>query len=122
MKGLQYHESFNLDCCNVIIDGGAVTAAAGSQMMELYQFTDTYNQTVVGGGGATVSLGGYVTGGGHSILAPRHGLAADQVLEMEVVTPQGEILTINECNNPDLFWAMRGVRCHPGRRYANELT
>lgn len=29
---------------------------------------------------------------------------------MEIVTPQGEILTLNECQNTDLFWAMRGVR------------
>jgi hypothetical protein len=36
-------------------------------------------------------------------------MGADQVLEMEIVTPRGEILTINECQNQDLFWAMRGV-------------
>lgn len=36
-------------------------------------------------------------------------MAADQVLEMEIVTPGGDILTINECQNEDLFWAMRGV-------------
>ena len=33
----------------------------------------------------------------------------DQVLEMEIVTPGGHILTIDECQNEDLFWAMRGV-------------
>jgi hypothetical protein len=26
-----------------------------------------------------------------------------------VVTPGGEILTLNECQNQDLFWAIRGV-------------
>ena len=56
----------------------------------------------------TVGLGGYITGGGHSLLAPHYGLAIDQVLELEMVTPKGEIITANECQNQDLFWAMRG--------------
>ncbi|RKP04460.1 hypothetical protein THASP1DRAFT_21097, partial [Thamnocephalis sphaerospora] len=56
----------------------------------------------------TVSTGGYITGGGHSILSAKFGLAADQVVEMEVVTPKGELLILNECQNTDLFWAMRG--------------
>lgn len=79
------------------------------QMWDLYSALDAINQTVVGGGGKTVSLGGYLTGAGHGLLAPRYGLAADQVYEMEVVTPSGEIVTANECQNQDLFWAMRGV-------------
>ena len=36
-------------------------------------------------------------------------MAADHVLEMEIVSPGGNILTLNECQNQDLFWAMRGV-------------
>jgi FAD/FMN-containing dehydrogenase len=79
------------------------------QMWELYNALDALNQTVVGGGGKTVSMGGYLTGAGHGLLAPRYGLAADRVLEMEVVTPKGDIVTANECQNQDLFWAMRGV-------------
>ena len=66
----------------------------------------------MGGNSATVGVGGYLTGGGHSALSATYGLAADQVLEMEMVTPGGDILTLNECQNEDLFWAMRGVcRC-----------
>lgn len=64
---------------------------------------------MVGGTSKSVSVGGYLTGGGHSILSPRYGLGADNVLELEVVTPMGDILTANECQNEDLFWAMRGV-------------
>jgi FAD/FMN-containing dehydrogenase len=63
----------------------------------------------VGGTAWSVGIGGYLTGGGHSILAPRLGLAADQVLEIEMITPEGDIITANECQNEDLFWAMRGV-------------
>ncbi len=92
------------------IAGTAITTGAGTQMLEAYQAAAPINHTVVGGGGRTVALGGFLTGAGHSILAPRYGLATDQVLEMDIVTPLGEILTLNECQNTDLFWAMRGVR------------
>lgn len=78
-------------------------------MYDIYTATDEHNQTIVGGGGKSVGIGGYITGGGHSALAPRYGLAADQVLQMELVTPSGEILTVNENQHSDLFWAMRGV-------------
>ncbi len=64
---------------------------------------------MLSGGEGTVGLGGYLSGGGHAALSSTFGLAVDQVLEMEVVTPGGEILIINECQNIDLFWAMRGV-------------
>jgi FAD/FMN-containing dehydrogenase len=109
MKGLQTHDYFSPKGCNITINSTAVTAAGGAQMMEMYSALDKLNQTVVGGGSKSVAVGGYFTGGGHSLLSARHGLAADQVLEMELVTPTGEIVTANECQNKDLFWAMRGV-------------
>lgn len=67
---------------------------------------------VLSGGSATVSYGGYLTGGGHSALSATYGMAADSVLELEIVSPSGEFLTLNECQNQDLFWATRGV-CPP---------
>lgn len=78
-------------------------------MVDVYATASQHNRAVVGGGGKTVSQGGFVTGGGHSILAPHYGLAADNVLQMEVVTPGGDLITVNEDQNADLFWAMRGV-------------
>jgi FAD/FMN-containing dehydrogenase len=110
MKGIKEHpDGFSPTNCNVAIDGLAITAAAGTQMLEAYRATALLNRTVVGGNGRTVALGGFMTGGGHSILAPHYGMAADQVLEMELVTPGGDIVIANECQNTDLFWAMRGV-------------
>jgi FAD/FMN-containing dehydrogenase len=52
--------------------------------------------------------GGYVAGGGHSPLSSKYGLAADHVLSMDVVTPDGRFVTADEKNNVDLFWALRG--------------
>ncbi|KAK3394755.1 hypothetical protein B0H63DRAFT_499125 [Podospora didyma] len=57
---------------------------------------DPLGQVVVGGQVETIS------GSSH------YGTAADQVLEMEIVTPNGDMVVANECRYRDLFWAMRG--------------
>ncbi|KAK7962383.1 FAD binding domain-containing protein [Apiospora aurea] len=100
--------SFRPRSCPFAIDENTVTVAGGTQTGAVYEELARINQTVVGGASKKVAVGGYLTGGGHSILAPRYGLGADQVLEMEVVTPMGNIVVANECQNQDLFWAMRG--------------
>ena len=87
-----------------------MTAGAGTMMRQIFETLDAHNLTTIGGGGETVSLGGYVTGGGHGLLSPRRGLAADLVVEIEIVMADGSVKTINECQNDDLFWAVRGVR------------
>src|SRR5260370_2964876 len=115
MQGISFHDSFTPKGCGFSIDGPAVTAAAGTQMIELDDQAQQNNLTIVGGGAATVGVGGYLTGGGHSFFSATYGMGADQVLEIEMVTPGGDILTVNECQHQDLFWAMRGVSlesCH----------
>lgn len=37
-----------------------------------------------------------------------YGLAADQVLALEVVLANGRFVTVTEESEPDLFWALRG--------------
>ncbi|KAB5560154.1 hypothetical protein GE09DRAFT_1172906 [Coniochaeta sp. 2T2.1] len=108
LRGIRTRASFSPKHCNVLIHHTAVTVGAGEDMISLYTHLDALNQTLIGGGGQTVSVGGYLTGGGHSLLSPRYGLAADQVLEMQLVTPTGELVAANECTNKDLFFAMRG--------------
>ncbi|PTB44833.1 uncharacterized protein TrAFT101_000301 [Trichoderma asperellum] len=109
LNKITYNEGqFKLQGSGKVISGNSFTVGGGSQMYDIYAAADKHNQTIVGGGAKSVGVGGYITGGGHSILAPRHGLAADNVWEMEIVTPGGDILTVNEDRHPDLFWAMRG--------------
>ncbi len=51
---------------------------------------------------------GHFSSGGHGPLSSSYGLAVDNVLEIRIVTPDGELCTVNPCLNPDLFWALRG--------------
>lgn len=109
MQGLEFFDKFKPKGCHFSIDTPAVTMAAGTEYGAVDLAASLKNLTVCSGGAAAVGIGGYLTGGGHSALSATYGLAADNVLEIEVVTPQGQILTVNECQNQDLFWALRGV-------------
>ena len=78
-------------------------------MFEIYDAAAAHNSMIIGGEDPDVGLGGYITGGGHSLISAHYGLAADNVLEFSVVTPDGNIRTLNQCSDSDLFWAFRGV-------------
>jgi FAD/FMN-containing dehydrogenase len=78
-------------------------------MARLNDFVHRLGKAVVAGSSATVSVGGYVSGGGHGVLSGKYGLAADNALQVEMVVPSGEVVVANECQNTDLFWAVRGV-------------
>ena len=47
-------------------------------------------------------------GGGFGFETRQFGITCDLMLETEIVTPEGEVLTCSETQNPDLFWACRG--------------
>ncbi|KAJ7037227.1 FAD binding domain protein [Mycena alexandri] len=89
--------------------GKAIKLGAGVQGSEAYEAADAAGLQVVGGECPTVGIaGGYTQGGGHSALASKHGLAADQTLEWEVVTGTGKHLVANRQSNTDLYWALSG--------------
>jgi FAD/FMN-containing dehydrogenase len=54
------------------------------------------------------AAGGFLQGGGFGSLSKKYGIAASNLLEAEVVTADGSIVTANECQHADLFWALRG--------------
>jgi FAD/FMN-containing dehydrogenase len=69
---------FHVGGCN---RGSVVTVGSGVGLGTLYEAAKAVNKIYVGGYAATVvPAGGYVQGGGHSILSPLYGLAADNVL------------------------------------------
>ncbi|KAI4162238.1 MAG: hypothetical protein LQ342_004106 [Letrouitia transgressa] len=89
--------------------GPAIKMGAGVQGFEAYAAAQARNFSVMGGECPTVGLaGGYTQGGGHSALASKYGLAADQALEWEVVTARGEFLRATRTENRDIFWALSG--------------
>ncbi|WP_353826509.1 FAD-binding oxidoreductase [Agromyces sp. SYSU T0242] len=55
-----------------------------------------------------VGVVGYTLGGGVSFLGRAHGLAANHVLAIELVTADGEFRRVDADHDPELFWALRG--------------
>ncbi|KAJ7817277.1 hypothetical protein B0H14DRAFT_2842975 [Mycena olivaceomarginata] len=47
--------------------------------------------------------------GGFGFLSRLHGLSIDSLVEVEMVTADGQIRIVNENENSDLWWALRGA-------------
>lgn len=89
--------------------GKAMKMGAGVQGFAAYEAAHKENLAVLGGECPTVGIaGGYTQGGGHSALASKYGLSADQVLEWTAVDGRGHYLTATRDENSDLFWALSG--------------
>jgi FAD/FMN-containing dehydrogenase len=87
----------------------AITVGAGTRWLEAYVAATRRDRYVQGGGCTSVgAAGGFTQGGGFGSFSKRFGTAAGNVLEVEVVTADGEILIANEAQHEDLFWALRG--------------
>jgi FAD/FMN-containing dehydrogenase len=56
----------------------------------------------------SVGIGGITLGGGLGFLVRKHGLTIDDLLAAEVVTADGQLLSVDAERHPDLFWAIRG--------------
>jgi hypothetical protein len=107
LKDIAYIPSYNHATTDY--DGPAFKAGAGVQVYEIYAAARDHGLVTIGGEGQTVgAMGGYVQGGGHSPLSSLYGMAADQVLNYEVVTADGRFVAANAKENSDLFWALRG--------------
>ena len=103
------------------------TFGAGVQWFEAYEAAGQHSRAIVGGASRSVgAAGGWFAGGGHSIIAPNYGLGmpespvwtkpyspncsagVDNVLEIMIVTADGDHVIANPYQNEDLFWALRG--------------
>ncbi|NQV87158.1 MAG: FAD-binding oxidoreductase, partial [Woeseiaceae bacterium] len=61
-----------------------------------------------GGTVSTTGVGGLTLGGGLGWIMRKHGLSCDNVMSADVVTADGRLLVVNEKENSDLYWAIRG--------------
>ena len=92
------------------IDEASRTAWAGSGLTAAAYTIAAAEVGLATGFGDTgsVGLGGITTGGGIGYLVRKHGLTIDSLLAAEVVTADGQVRVVDEHQEPDLFWAIRG--------------
>jgi FAD/FMN-containing dehydrogenase len=81
---------------------------SGQQWGNVYDAAAKLGKVVIGGADGSVGLGGHIQGGGYGPRSSTYGLAPDQVLQVSIVTTQGDILVANNTAYQDLFWAVRG--------------
>jgi hypothetical protein len=82
--------------------------AAGAKWQDVSALASPHGLSAISGSSAEVGVVGYTLGGGHGWLSRMHGLACNSVTAAEVVTADGRHLRVDQENDPDLFWALRG--------------
>jgi FAD/FMN-containing dehydrogenase len=94
----------------IYVDAGERTlrAQGGVLWRELNREAAAHGLAVTGGAISTTGIAGLTLGGGLGWLMAKHGLAADNLLSVELVDAEGAIVEVTEDSDADLFWALRG--------------
>ena len=106
-KGLQIDLS---QLRNARVDRAAKTAriAGGSLLGELDYEAMAHGLVTTAGTVSHTGVGGLTLGGGFGRLGRRFGMSIDNVLEMDIVTPDGKLRRVGPQDDADLYWALRG--------------
>jgi FAD/FMN-containing dehydrogenase len=114
-------------------DRAIATVEGGVVWGELNDVAAEHGLAVTGGAVSGTGIAGYTLGGGLGWLMAKYGLAADNLVALELVTAEGDILHVDAASHADLFWALRGgggnfgvatsftYRLHPVRTVAGGL-
>ncbi|KAF7343780.1 FAD-binding domain-containing protein [Mycena sanguinolenta] len=81
LDSMRYHTNFTPDSCNGSFR--AITVGAGVTFEQVYKFADDNDAMFVGGYAQSIGAsGGWLMGGGHSVLSPSLGLGVDRVVRV----------------------------------------
>ncbi|KAF4467368.1 fad linked oxidase [Fusarium albosuccineum] len=100
--------------CEIDVNKDEVWMQGGCIWKQVYKKLpeENRNTIVIGGQCPYVGVSGFTLGAGISPFSRSYGLGCDNLLEMKVVTYDGELVTVSpnhpEKRNRDLFWAMTG--------------
>jgi len=95
---------------SIRVDPAQRTARAepGATWGEFDRETQAFGLATPGGQISTTGVAGLTLGGGWGHLARRYGLVSDNLISADLVTADGEFLTVSKTQHPDLFWGLRG--------------
>ncbi|KAJ6448449.1 FAD dependent oxidoreductase [Mycena sanguinolenta] len=92
----------------VVYDAGSQTATIGTGLIwdDVYEALEPHGVNVVGGRLSGVGIAGFTLG--YSWKTNQYGLTVDTVTAFELVKPNGDIVSITEASDPDLFFGLKG--------------
>ena len=95
---------------DVRVDPGArqVSVGAGVKWDRVAPRLSAHGLAGLHGSSPDVGIAGYSLGGGMGWLARKHGLQANAVTALELVTADGTLVRADHEHHTDLFWALRG--------------
>lgn len=93
-----------------VVDPAARTAEAlaGSRLMDLDAATAAYALAAPSGTFLDTGIGGLTLTGGISWLLSSEGFACDALVGARMVTLEGDVIDVDEQQEPELLWALRG--------------
>jgi FAD/FMN-containing dehydrogenase len=100
----------------IVVDPEArtVTAQAGCLLGDVDRETQLHGLAAPLGFISEVGVAGLTLGGGLGYLTRRFGWTVDNLLEVEIVTADGEVRRASREENADLFWGVRGAGANLG--------
>jgi hypothetical protein len=84
------------------------TAQGGVTNKQVYETVSSLGYPFPGGTCPTVGVSGYALGGGWGLSCRYLGLGCDNLIRLRLVNYEGNVLTVSDEENQDLFWALRG--------------
>ena len=97
-----------LDRVEIDASSRRARVGAGARWEDVVPKASPLGLAALHGSTPDVSVAGYTLGGGLGWYARKHGLAANSVTAIEVVTADGELRRVDHRSEPELFWALRG--------------
>lgn len=81
---------------------------SGATLAQVDGATQAHGLATPVGINSTTGIAGLTLGGGFGWLTRKYGMTIDNLRSAHLVTADGRDVEVNERQNPDLFWAIRG--------------
>ena len=89
-------------------EGMVARVEGGALWQDVVEAAAAHGLAALHGSSPDVAVAGYSLGGGIGWYARKHGLAANSITAVELVTADGELVRADQRHHQELFWAVRG--------------